>query len=73
MAYRAEQEARAQQGVAEREAKSARETTGFLLSLFQTADPFRTRGQSITAREVLDAGLKRIRTAFPEPRRSAQA
>lgn len=66
MAYRAEQVARAQQRVAEREANIARETTGFLLSLFQTADPFRTRGQSITAREVLDAGLTRIRTAFPE-------
>ena len=66
MAYRAEQQALVQQRVAEREANIARETTGFLLSLFQTADPFRTRGQSITAREVLDAGLTRIRTAFPE-------
>ena len=65
MAYRAEQEAHAQRQTAEREAKIARETTSFLLSLFQNADPFRTRGQSITAREVLDAGLTRIRTAFP--------
>ena len=65
MAYRAEQEARAQQRVAEREANIARETTNFLLSLFQNADPFRTRGQNITAREVLDAGLRRIHTAFP--------
>ncbi len=66
MAYRAEQEARAQHRVAEREANIARETTSFLLSLFQNADPFRTRGQNITAREVLDAGLNRIRTAFPK-------
>lgn len=66
LAYRAEQEARAQHEVAEREANIARETTSFLLSLFQNADPFHTRGQSITAREVLDAGLTRIRTAFPK-------
>jgi tetratricopeptide (TPR) repeat protein len=66
MAYRSEQEARAQHRVAEREANISRETTSFLLSLFQNADPFRTRGQTITAREVLDAGLTRIRTAFPK-------
>ena len=66
MAWRAEQEARAQHGVAEREANIARETTSFLLSLFQNADPFRTRGQKITAREVLDSGLTRIRSAFPK-------
>jgi tetratricopeptide (TPR) repeat protein len=65
-AWRAEQDARAQHAVAEREANIARETTSFLLSLFQNADPFRTRGEKITAREVLDSGLTRIRTAFPK-------
>ena len=65
-AYRAEQGARRQQQIAEREAKIARETTSFVVSLFQTADPFRTRGESITAREVLDAGLVRIRSAFQD-------
>ena len=66
MAYCAEQEAHAQRQTAEREAKIARETTSFLLSLFQNADPFRTRGQSITARERPAPGLTRIYTAFPE-------
>ena len=59
MAYRSEQNAQWERQVAEREANIARETTSFLLSLFQTADPFRTRGQSITAREVLDAEIGR--------------
>jgi len=49
---------------AQREARISQETTNFLLSLFQTADPVRTRGESITAREVLDAGLTRIHGAF---------
>lgn len=72
-AYWAEQEARRQQQQAERQARIARETTGFVVSLFQTADPFKTRGESITAREVLDAGLVRIRSSFstaPEIRAS---
>ncbi|MBI4468020.1 MAG: serine/threonine protein kinase [Acidobacteria bacterium] len=42
------------------EAKTAKRTSDFIVGLFQVADPGRTRGQTITAREILDHGRSRI-------------
>lgn len=49
----AEQTARA-------EAVTARRTADFLVDLFDGSSPERARGETITAREVLDTGAKRI-------------
>lgn len=45
---------------ANREAESSRRVLGFVLELFRLADPSQTRGNSVTAREILDAGSLRI-------------
>ena len=47
---------------AEAEADAARQTTGFLIDLFRVLDPSEARGNSITAREMLDKGAARIDT-----------
>jgi serine/threonine-protein kinase len=46
--------------VAARERAAAERSAGFLVELFEQADPGRTRGETITAREVLDRGARRI-------------
>lgn len=45
---------------AESEAETARQTTAFLIDLFKISDPNEARGNSVTAREVLDKGAARI-------------
>jgi tetratricopeptide (TPR) repeat protein len=45
---------------AESEAETARQTTNFLVGLFAVSDPNEARGNSITAREILDKGAQRI-------------
>ncbi len=40
---------------------TAKQVSSFLLDLFHVADPTRTRGATITAREVLDRGAARVR------------
>jgi serine/threonine-protein kinase len=45
---------------AEREARAAQEVSDFLMGLFQVSDPSEARGNSITAREILDRGAERI-------------
>ena len=47
---------------AETEAETARQTTDFLVGLFAVSDPNEALGNSITAREILDKGAKRIET-----------
>jgi serine/threonine-protein kinase len=42
------------------ERKRAEKVSGFLQELFATPDPGRSRGETITAREVLDRGAKEI-------------
>ena len=42
------------------EAETARQVSGFLVGLFEVADPDQARGNTITAREILDAGSERI-------------
>jgi non-specific serine/threonine protein kinase/serine/threonine-protein kinase len=53
-ARRAERQARI-------EAETAQQVSGFLEDLFEVSDPDRARGQTITAREILDAGAQRVR------------
>jgi tetratricopeptide (TPR) repeat protein len=48
--------------IAKREAETARQTTAFLVDLFKISDPSEARGNSLTAREVLDKGAARIET-----------
>jgi len=45
---------------AEEEAKTARQVSGFLISLFEGADPGKARGEEVTARQLLDRGAERI-------------
>lgn len=45
---------------AESEAETAKQTTKFLVNLFKIADPSEARGNSITAREMLDKGATRV-------------
>ena len=47
---------------AEAEARTARETTKFLVDLFKISDPSEARGNTVTAREMLDKGAARIAT-----------
>jgi tetratricopeptide (TPR) repeat protein len=46
--------------IARREAETARQTTAFLVDLFRISDPSEARGNSLTAREVLDTGAERV-------------
>ncbi len=57
-------EARTQAALAEREASRAKAVQQFLVTLFQSANPEKSRGKTLTVREVLDQGAQRIRTEF---------
>ena len=46
--------------VAQKEAETAQQTSDFLIELFRVSDPSEARGNSITAREVLDRGTETI-------------
>jgi tetratricopeptide (TPR) repeat protein len=45
---------------AEAEARTAQETTRFLVDLFKISDPSEARGNTVTAREMLDKGAARV-------------
>jgi tetratricopeptide (TPR) repeat protein len=45
---------------AEAEAETAKQTTKFLVDLFRISDPSEARGNTVTAREMLDKGAARI-------------
>jgi tetratricopeptide (TPR) repeat protein len=45
---------------AEQEARTATETTRFLVDLFKISDPGEARGNTVTAREMLDKGAARV-------------
>ena len=45
---------------AESEARTAKETTRFLVDLFKISDPSEARGNTVTAREMLDKGAARV-------------
>jgi tetratricopeptide (TPR) repeat protein len=55
-------QAQRQTVIAKREAETARQTTAFLVDLFKVSDPSEARGNSLTAREVLDKGAARVET-----------
>ena len=57
-------EARTQAALADREAARAKAVQQFLVTLFQSANPEKSRGKALTVREVLDQGAQRIRTEF---------
>ncbi len=48
------------ESAAAREASTSRQVSDFLIGLFQGADPGRTGGQTVTARDLLDDGAERI-------------
>ncbi len=48
------------------EARKAAEVSAFLTSLFEGADPYQSRGESVTAREMLDRGRGRVRTELSD-------
>ena len=52
--------------IARREAETARQTTGFLVDLFRISDPSEARGNSVTAREMLDKGAARVETQLAQ-------
>ena len=59
-AFIARREAEVQRSIAEQRSLTAERTTVFLQSLFAVSDPSEARGNSITAREVLDRGARQI-------------
>ncbi|MEJ2679117.1 MAG: tetratricopeptide repeat protein, partial [Gemmatimonadota bacterium] len=54
--------ARRAQLAAERAAETAQETSDFLVTLFHVSDPSEARGNTVTAREILDRGAIQIDT-----------
>lgn len=62
LALLARADAERQRVRAEQEAETARQTTDFLVGLFAVSDPGEARGNTITAREILDKGAQRVRT-----------
>lgn len=47
-----------------REAATAREVKDFVVNLFQVSDPAESRGREITARELLERGVRRVDSAL---------
>jgi non-specific serine/threonine protein kinase/serine/threonine-protein kinase len=65
--------ANAEAARAGREAAAARRVSQFLTSMFKVSDPDEARGNTITAREVLDRGMVEVETALAqEPELRAQ-
>jgi len=52
---------------ANREATAAREVSEFLVGLFRGTDPGETRGEEVTARQLLDRGSERISELADQP------
>ncbi len=59
MTVQAERIARARDRANE-EAETAKQVSEFLVGLFEVSDPFEARGNTITAREILDKGAEKI-------------
>ncbi len=57
-------EAIRQRDIAERKTMTAERTVAFVKSLFEVSDPSEARGQTITAREILDKGARDIRSGL---------
>ena len=65
-AWLARNEAQRQREIAVTEAETARRTTEFMVDLFKVSDPSEARGNTITAREILDKGVARIETELED-------
>jgi tetratricopeptide (TPR) repeat protein len=65
-AWLARNEAQRQRAIAVTEAETARRTTEFMVGLFKVSDPSEARGNTITAREILDKGVARIETELED-------
>jgi eukaryotic-like serine/threonine-protein kinase len=57
---------KAERDRARAEAAKASAIQGFLVDLFQTANPSQSLGQDVTVRQALDRGTPRIAAAFPD-------
>jgi len=66
-ARRAEKEAVAARAEAETALRTSEETTGFVVGLFEAADPRENPGLDLTARSLLDRGIERIDELETEP------
>ena len=51
---------------ASKEAAAAKQVSEFLISLFKGSDPTEARGDSLTARQLLDRGAKRLETELSQ-------
>jgi non-specific serine/threonine protein kinase/serine/threonine-protein kinase len=58
--------ARQAERVASQEAETATQISDFLIGLFEVSDPGKAKGETITAREILDQGAERIRTTLTD-------
>ncbi len=58
--------ARKAQKVASTEAETARQVSDFMVGLFEVSDPSESRGNTITAREILDKGVEKIEAGLSE-------
>ena len=58
--------ARRAQALATQEAETSRQVANFLTGLFRVSDPGEARGNSVTAREILDLGAARIRSSLAD-------
>jgi serine/threonine protein kinase/class 3 adenylate cyclase/Tfp pilus assembly protein PilF len=65
MAFQARRIAR-ERDRANLEAESARRVTDFLIDLFQVSDPSESRGNTITARELLDRGAEQLQSGLED-------
>lgn len=59
-AWLARNEAEAQRRLAVQKSLTAERTAEFMISLFRVSDPSEARGNSVTAREILDRGVRQI-------------
>ncbi len=62
----AEGEARRAAEIARREAETAERVSGFMENLFKVSSPSEARGNAITARELLDKGVKDIERSLDD-------
>jgi len=62
---------RAEAERAARAAEAERQVSDFMIGLFDRSDPTLSRGEDLTAREVLDAGADRIERLHDQPRTQA--
>ena len=59
-------EAEEQRGIAEEEARRFEQVRDFLVDVFRVTDPELTAGETVTARDVLDQGVRRIETELAD-------